>query len=159
MSKPEATAVRKPPTPSQPEPRAPFVWPRQGEWTYEDWVQLPDDDGWQYEVIRGRLYMCPAPRTRHQLAASRLGFAIQQHLRERRLGELLYAPLDVYLPGEATPVQPDIVVITEDQSSILVERGVEGAPALLVEILSPSTRWKDLEVKRPIYAECGVGEL
>lgn len=139
--------------------RRPPSWPRQGEWTHADWLGLPNDDGWRYEIVRGSLYMSPAPRSQHQIVASNLGHAFQVFVRRRKLGLVLFAPLDVYLPGEATPVEPDIVIVRQEQMDMVIERGIEGAPALLVEILSPSTRWKDLEVKRPLYAECGVAEL
>jgi Uma2 family endonuclease len=103
--------------------------------------------------------MSPAPRSRHQIVASNLGHAFQVFVRRRKLGLVLFAPLDVYLPGESTPVEPDIVIVSQEQMDIIVDRGIEGAPALLVEILSPSTRWNDLEIKRPLYAECGVAEF
>ena len=132
--------------------------PPQGEWTYEDWLRLPDD-GWQYEVIKGVLYMVPAPSPGHQRAARDLEYAMWQFARDNGLGEVFFAPIDVYLPGQETPVQPDIVFIAKEGRAVISERGVEGAPDLVVEILSPRTWWRDRRVKMPLYEETGVPEF
>ncbi|NOX60691.1 MAG: Uma2 family endonuclease [Chloroflexi bacterium] len=132
--------------------------PPQGQWTYEDWLKLPDD-GWQYEVIKGVLYMVPAPSPDHQRASRNLEFAMWRFAKEHDLGEVFYAPIDVYLPGQETPVQPDVVFVAKGGSATVSDRGIEGAPALVVEILSPRTWWRDRRVKTPLYEETGVQEL
>ncbi|RMF29647.1 MAG: Uma2 family endonuclease [Chloroflexi bacterium] len=135
------------------------TWPPpQGQWTYEDWLRLPDD-GWQYEVIRGVLYMVPAPTPKHQRVSRDLGFAMWQFVRERGLGEVFAAPTDVYLPGQETPVQPDLLFVATGESATIGERGIEGVLDLVVEILSPRTWWRDRRVKMPLYEETGVREL
>jgi Uma2 family endonuclease len=134
----------------------PFVWPRQGEWTYEDWLCLPDD-GWRYEVIRGVLYMSPAPTIGHQRGSRELFRLIDAHVTGLG-GEVLYAPVDVFLPGEATPVEPDLIALAPGREDIVERNGIHGAPDLLVEILSPSTRWHDRRIKLPLFAEAGVRE-
>jgi len=130
--------------------------PRQGEWTYKDYLRLPDD-GWQYEVIRGVLYMTAAPSPRHQIISGRIVRALDNFALER--GDLvLYAPLDVMLPGQKTPVQPDVIHIAAGRLGIIGKKMVEGAPDLVVEVLSPTTWWKDRRVKLPLYTETGVRE-
>jgi Uma2 family endonuclease len=74
-------------------------------------------------------------------------------------GLLLFAPLDVILadrPDETTIVQPDVLYIAPDRTALAGPRGIEGAPTLAVEILSPSTRTIDRVVKRQLYARYGV---
>ena len=131
--------------------------PRQGEWTYRDWLRLPND-GWKYEVIKGVLYMNPAPTTTHQRISSNLEFELQLFVRQEQAGLIFYAPTDVYLPGQETPVQPDLLFIAAERQDIIKERGIEGAPDLIVEILSPGTWWQDLRVKLPLYQDTGVRE-
>ncbi len=132
--------------------------PPQGQWTYEDWLRLPDD-GWQYEVIKGVLYMVPAPTTKHQRVSGNLELALRLFVREHRLGEVFDAPTNVYLPGQETPVEPDLLFVSARGKATVSERGIEGAPDLVVEILSPRTWWRDRRVKMPLYEETGVQEL
>jgi len=132
-------------------------WPAQGEWTYEDYRRLPDD-GWRYEVIRGRLYMSPAPRPRHQRAVGRLFMTISRFVEERGLGEVYLAPIDVLLPGLASPVQPDLSFLREDRLAIVTEEAIEGAPDLVVEVLSRSNWLTDRRDKLEVYAQAGVAE-
>ena len=132
-------------------------WPTQGRWTYDDYRRLPDD-GWRYEVIRGRLYMAPAPRPRHQKTLGRLHLAFSRFVDARDLGELYLAPIDVILPGLAMPVQPDLSFIRKNRLAIVTDDGVEGAPDLVVEVLSPSNWLADRRVKLEVYAAAGVEE-
>lgn len=135
------------------------AWPPpQGQWTYEDWLRLPDD-GWQYEVIKGVLYMTPAPNTDHQLVSRELLWHMLNYIKQHGLGELFDAPIDVYLPGQETPVEPDLVFIATARQEIISKRGIEDAPDLIVEILSPSNWWRDRRAKLPLYEETGVPEF
>lgn len=154
MTQRQGPAVVVPPTADEAERSWP---PPQGQWTYEDWLRLPDD-GWQYEIIKGVLYMVPAPTTTHQRISGNLEFALQLFVRQEQAGEVFYAPIDVYLPGQETPVQPDLMFIATGRRDLISERGIEGAPDLVVEILSPRTWWRDLRVKLPLYEETGVRE-
>src|SRR5215213_7762286 len=72
-------------------------WPAPGEWTYEDYLRLPDD-GNRYEVIRGFLYVTAAPYPMHQYVLSRLHLLMGGFIMEKGLGVLLGAPMDVLLP-------------------------------------------------------------
>lgn len=137
--------------------RAETTWPPQGQWTYDDYKRLPDD-GWRYEVIEGELRMNPAPRTKHQLISRNLAVAMTNFVREKRLGEVLYAPIDVRMGDLANPVQPDLLFIRQDRLNIIKEEWIEGAPNLIVEILSPSNWLDDRRTKYQVYAKAGVGE-
>lgn len=138
-------------------PSAPSDLPPQGQWTYADYRRLPDD-GWRYEVIRGVLHMAPAPRPGHQKASGNIFSALDRHAREHVLGEVYAAPIDVILPGLADPVQPDILFIARSRLHIVREKLIEGAPDLVVEVLSPSNWFADQRVKFEIYAAAGVNE-
>ena len=133
-------------------------WPPQGQWTYDDYAHLPND-GWKYEVMRGELYMSPAPSPRHQVISSNLNFEFQRFVRERDLGKVLVSPIDVILPrGLGTPVQPDILFIRRDNLQIIGETTIDGIPDLAVEILSPSNWVDDRRTKFDVYADAGIAE-
>lgn len=122
--------------------------------TYSDYAAIPDD-GRRYELHRGELSVTPAPGTRHQGAIIALGSRLYEHVRARGLGKVLVAPTDCIL-SNVTVVQPDILYIATDRLSIISERGIEGAPTLVVEVLSPSTAHVDRNRKMELYAEHGV---
>lgn len=126
-----------------------------GTWTYEDLFALPED-GRRYEIIEGELYEMPSPTSAHAVTIKNLLFLLGPVVEALR-GWLVTAPLDVFFPG-ADPVQPDIVVLLPESDARLVARGVEGAPDLLIEVLSPSNRGHDLLTKRALYARAGVRE-
>ena len=122
--------------------------------TYDDYRRLPDD-GKRYELIEGDLYVTPAPNTPHQRTSRNLEFLLLQHARAHDLGEVYYAPFDVIF-GRTSVVQPDILFVRRDRIGIITERGVEGAPDLVVEILSPSTQEQDHGIKQLLYLRYGV---
>jgi Uma2 family endonuclease len=131
--------------------------PEQGQWTYEDWLRLPDD-GFRYEVLDGELHMAPPPATMHQTALVNLSNAIYNFARERRLGRVWVAPCGVLLPGQPVPVQPDIFFVSAARRDIIGEEYVEGAPDLVVEVLSPSNWLYDRREKFQAYLAAGVPE-
>ena len=132
-------------------------WPRQGQWTYEDYCRLPED-GKIYEVIEGELLMSPAPRTRHQKCCGNLFAALWNYNKSLRMGEVLISPVDLVLPGLGTNVQPDIVFILKERLDHINERCIEGAPDLVVEVLSPWNAKIDRGKKFKVYAKAGVRE-
>jgi Uma2 family endonuclease len=125
-----------------------------GTMTYEDYCALPND-GLRYEVIEGFLFSEPSPRTTHQEVAGNLFALLRAHVHEQGLGKVFFAPVDVIL-AQRTVVVPDLVFVTRDRAAIVTERAVEGAPDLIVEILSRGTTRRDRVAKRNAYARYGV---
>jgi Uma2 family endonuclease len=124
--------------------------------TYRDYVRLPDDR--RFEVIEGKLFLTPAPRTSHQRICGELFAALREHVRHNDLGEVLIAPCDVVL-SETNVVQPDVLFVRKGRLSIIGEKYVSAAPDLLVEVLSPGTKIRDRRLKFTLYARFGVREL
>jgi Uma2 family endonuclease len=122
---------------------------------YQDYLQLPEDK--RYEILDGELYVVAAPNIRHQRIFRELFDVFFHHVRDRSLGEVLSAPCDVILSDENV-AQPDILFVRKERLGIIGETNIPGAPDLVVEILSPGTRKKDIEIKRKIYAGFGVEE-
>ena len=133
------------------------AWPAQGEWTYEDWLQLPDD-GSRYEVIDGVLHVTPTPSIAHQSVSGRLFLALANLADARRLGRVLAAPVGVRLPGQDVPFQPDLVFVSAGRSEIIGTQFNEGVPDLVAEILSPSNWPYDRGDKLRVYQSAGVPE-
>jgi Uma2 family endonuclease len=122
--------------------------------TYSDYAALPDD-GRRYELHRGELSVTPAPGTRHQGAVLALTVLLYEHVKSRGLGTVFVSPTDCIL-SDVTVVHPDVLFIATDRLSIISERGIEGAPTLVVEVLSPSSARLDRDRKMKLYAEHGV---
>jgi Uma2 family endonuclease len=131
--------------------------PAQGDWTYDDYARLPDN-GARYEVIRGELFMSPAPRPVHQEISGNLFAEIHFFLRKHKLGRVYSAPIDLVLEEIATPVQPDIVYIPQNKLDMIKDIRIEGTPDLVVEIISPSSVRHDRHNKFYLYLEAGVSE-
>src|SRR3989441_10099463 len=122
--------------------------------TYEDYCGLPDD-GLRYEIIDGMLFAEPSPRRAHQKAVGNLFAILHAHVRAHALVAVSVAPFDVILDPR-TVVVPALVFAARDRLDIVAERGVEGAPDLLVEVLSPGTARRDRVRKLNAYARHGV---
>ncbi len=122
--------------------------------TYEDYAALPAD-GRRYEIHDGELSVTPAPSPGHQRISRNLFRILDHHVMTNGLGEVLYAPLDVIL-SESCIVQPDLVYLDRGRLGAVTRRGIEGAPTLVVEVLSPSTTLIDRSTKRQLYARYGV---
>lgn len=123
--------------------------------TYEDYVLLPDD-GRRHEIIDGEHFVSPSPNTRHQRISKRFTAALLP-CEHAGLGELFYAPYDVVL-SIFDVVQPDVLFITAARAHIINDRHAEGAPDLVIEILSDSNRQYDEQVKYKTYERLGVDE-
>ncbi len=119
---------------------------------YEDYARIPPDRN-RYELLEGDLYWTPAPSPLHQRVSKRLQRQLETYFEARGLGEVFNAPIDVILTRQDV-VQPDLVVVTNPAQ--VSARGIEGPPALLVEVLSPSTRDYDRTAKARRYAALGV---
>jgi Uma2 family endonuclease len=125
--------------------------------TYEDFVRLPDD-GKRHEIIDGVHYVTPTPVVGHQRLVARLFLAIGKFVEGHPgTGEVFGTPLDTVLsPWDV--VEPDLLFVAADQLDILTEPNIQGAPALVIEVLSPSTRRRDLGIKRQLFDRGGVRE-
>lgn len=125
-------------------------------WTYQDYLRLDDDK--RYEIINGELKMTPSPLSVHQRIAAELAYLMTAFVKKKNLGTVLFAPIDVVFSLKNV-FQPDILFISRDQMQIIKEKNIEGAPDLIVEILSPSTALNDLTIKKDVYQGSGVKEL
>ena len=124
-------------------------------YTYNDYLLLPEDK--RYEILDGELFVVAAPSIRHQCVSFNLEVALFQHAKNKGLGRFLHAPSDVIL-SEENVVQPDILFVRKDRSDVIGEANLKGAPDIVIEILSPRTQSKDLELKRKTYARFGIQE-
>jgi Uma2 family endonuclease len=133
-------------------------WPPQGQWTYDDYARLPDD-GNRYEVIRGNLYVTPAPIYDHQYVIVQTSHRLASFGEETGLGLPLTAPFDILMPdGIASPVQPDVVFFLRGNEPRSGDKNFQGVPDLVVEVESPSTRKRDRTIKLDAYRDAGVPE-
>ena len=123
--------------------------------TYEDYLKINDDN--QYEIIGGKLIMVPAPRTMHQRVKGNIFWFLKDYIRKNDLGVILDAPTDVILSETEKP-QPDILFVSKERLDIITEQNVQGAPDLVIEILSPSTAKYDRTEKSRAYYNHGVKE-
>ncbi|SHE33198.1 Endonuclease, Uma2 family (restriction endonuclease fold) [Desulfofundulus australicus DSM 11792] len=124
-------------------------------YTYEDYCRLPE--GSPYQLIGGELVMTPSPTPYHQMVSMKLELKMAGYVLEKGLGIVLDAPVDVYLE-ETETYQPDIIYISNERLSIIEEKRINGAPDLVVEILSPGTGYYDLRTKYKVYEKSGVRE-
>jgi Uma2 family endonuclease len=124
-------------------------------WTYTDYIALDNDQ--RYEIIEGELLMVAAPDVPHQDVSRDLEFIMWQYVKERNLGKVLFAPVDVVL-DEENVVQPDIIFIAKEHLGIVQKRGIMGSPDLVVEILSPSSIYEDRYRKKALYERFGIPE-
>ena len=122
--------------------------------TYEEYAELPND-GKRYQVFDGVVDVTPAPVPRHQAISGELELILILGLDRKGLGKTYHAPIDVLL-GKHDIVQPDIIFIRKERMKIIKPKFIEGAPDLVIEILSPSTRRTDVLLKSAIYARFAI---
>lgn len=129
-------------------------WP-----TYEDYLDIPGDD--RYELINGEFILVSAPNESHQTVEMRLGSRMYIFVEEDNdLGRVYTAPFEVVLtdPEGINIIQPDIIFVSKEREHIITSANIQGAPDLIVEILSPSIGRRDRTTKRDLYARHGVEE-
>ena len=125
--------------------------------TYDDFVLFPDD-GKRHEIIEGEHYVTPSPNLRHQRLVKRLMFELELYIKANpNTGEVFLSPLDVVL-SHWDVVEPDLLFVARDQAAIMTEKNIQGPPALVVEVLSKSTRKRDAQIKRRLFERAGVRE-
>lgn len=125
--------------------------------SYRDYVLFPDCGSKLHEIIDGEHYITPSPRIRHQEISRNLEWIIESYLKKNRVGVILDAPCDVLL-SNTDIVVPDLIYISNENKNIITRANIQGAPDLIIEILSPSNRIYDLELKRDLYEKYGVKE-
>ncbi len=131
--------------------------------SYEDYMTLVNSSDQRYELIDGEVYLMASPSFNHQIVVNEISGRFYNYFKGKPCRSLT-APFDVRLFGFATKfeedpnvVQPDVIVIC-DQDKINVDNKYEGTPALIIEVLSPSTKSKDMVIKLNLYMKSGVSE-
>jgi Uma2 family endonuclease len=124
-------------------------------WTYQRMAEeLPAES--RYEIINSQLHdMSPTPNTEHQCISRELEFFLIKFVKENKLGEVFNTPMDVILDKQNV-VQPDILFIANDNLKIITKKCIEGVPDLVVEIISPSSFYRDSVEKKDLYESFGV---
>jgi Uma2 family endonuclease len=124
-----------------------------GEWTYSEYARLPDD-GNRYEVLDGEVLVTPAPTMHHQKVVQRLLLALVRYVEDAGHGWVFQDVDLLFATGHF--LRPDLLVVPADAREGMTDRGMELPPALVVEVLSPSTRAVDMEKKPRRYLDFGV---
>lgn len=138
------------------EQSVPYYGKKQGEFTLDDYYAMPEDT--RVELIDGVLYEMLAPTTIHQDFGFQIAYKLQEYVKKKK-GKcwVAVAPVDVQLDCDnRTMVEPDVIVVCDRDK--IIRRCVYGAPDFIVEVLSPSTKKKDLTIKLKKYTEAGVRE-
>lgn len=120
-------------------------------WTVDDYLKL--EEGLLAQLIDGELIMSPAPTTEHQRIIKKLTFLLEAKLE----GEAYFAPVDLFI-NENTVLQPDLVFISPKNKGLISQRGIEGAPDIVMEVISPSNSFIDRNTKKQKYLAIGVQE-
>lgn len=129
--------------------------------SYEEYTTLVKSSDQRYELIDGEIYLLATPSFNHQVIVNELAWHFSSYFRERKCRSLT-APLEVRLFTSASGedpnvVQPDIIVIC-DEDRINDENKYEGIPSLIVEVVSPATKGKDMITKPNLYMKSGILE-
>ena len=124
--------------------------------TYDDYLQFPDD-GKRHELIDGEHYVTPTPKRPHQQISGNLYWLIRSYLEQHPIGRLFYAPFDVIF-SNFDVVEPDLLYMSNERANEVLRDWVHGAPELVIEIASASTRKRDETIKRRLYERFGVSE-
>jgi Uma2 family endonuclease len=125
------------------------------KFTVDDYMSTPE--GKRYQLLDGEMILAPSPTERHQAIIGNLYWALRQFVSQRSLGRVWFAPLDVVFSNYDV-AQPDILFVSKERSSIITEANIQGAPDLVIEVLSPSTARYDRGYKRTLYGRFDVRE-
>ena len=125
------------------------------KFTYQDYLNTSEDK--RYELLDGDLVTIATPGELHQSVSAQLGWRLVQFASENNSGRVYHAPFDVVL-SDTDVVQPDLLFISNERDHIITPENIQGAPDLVVEVLSPSTATRDRTFKRTLYARHGVKE-
>ena len=126
--------------------------------TYQQYLDLPEMKA-RYSIVDGELVMAAAPTTEHQRCILELALKLTPVVRERRLGEVFIAPIDIVIRRDPLRTrQPDLLFISNARRYIIGRQVIEGGPDLVIEILSPSNTRRELEEKLRDYQSINVRE-
>ena len=126
--------------------------------TYQQYLDLPEMKA-RYSIVDGELVMAAAPTTEHQRCILELALKLTPVVRERRLGEVFIAPIDIVIRRDPLLTrQPDLLFISNARRYIIGRQVIEGGPDLVIEILSPSNTRRELEEKLRDYQSINVRE-
>lgn len=125
------------------------------QYTYADLEAIPEDNKIR-EIIDGELFVTPSPVTRHQDVSGNL-YVLLRRYANKSGGKVFYSPLDVFFT-DSNVVEPDLLFICADHLERIGVKRMDGAPDLVVEISSPSTRRRDRMLKKQLYERFGVAE-
>ncbi|MEQ1857955.1 MAG: Uma2 family endonuclease [Longimicrobiales bacterium] len=131
--------------------------PAKVRYTYADYLATPEDSS-RYEVVDGELFVTAAPRFRHQEVVANILWLLGSLAREHGLGKVVGGPITVRLHDELV-TEPDVAFLRDDRLNLVQGGRIHGAPDLVVEVLSPSNRRFDRDLKRAGYLDHGVPEL
>lgn len=120
-------------------------------------MEFDDTDSFYYELINGELVAKSAPSPLHQRISRNIFRALDNFVVSNNLGEVLYAPIDVFL-DEYNATQPDVLFLSREKQHLVTPDGVQVSPDLVVEIISPSSMKRDRGDKMKLYERCGIGE-
>ena len=120
-------------------------------------LEFDDNDQSWYELINGEVVQKSSPNPHHQEISFELSFVLGSHVKQNKLGKIYCAPIDVFLDGYNS-IQPDLLFIPTDRLAMVTRDGIEGIPSLVVEIVSPSSGYRDRVTKKAVYEQHGVQE-
>jgi Uma2 family endonuclease len=124
-------------------------------YTYDNYLKAGDE---VFEIIEGeKKEMTPAPNFEHQDVQAAIVRKLITYIFDNKMGKLLFAPTDVILDNENV-VQPDILFLSNEKKELIEKRGIFGSPDLVIEIISPSSKYRDTFVKKDLYEKFGVKE-
>lgn len=136
----------------------PLKSPPQGKISFEEFLAWCDEDTWAEWVDGEVIILTPAAR-KYQKIFGFLIKLIDEYVIARQSGELLYAPFLVHLPEMLRRGrEPDIIFIGKERLHLLKETYFDGAPDLIIEIISPESYTRDKIEKYREYEAAGVGE-
>ena len=134
-----------------------MVQPKNIKLTVRDYMSIPDGDDRRFELIDGELILAPSPVPQHQDIVLNLARMLADFVESQDLGKVTISPMDVVL-SEYDVFQPDILFISRNRLHIISDRNIQGAPDLVIEVLSPTTEDRDRGIKRDQYLRYGVRE-
>jgi prevent-host-death family protein len=140
--------------------KAPEYSPLGKKASYDEFLHLQQESDERYEYIDGEIYLLASPRTVHQIVITELFGVFYNFFQETNCTPMV-APYDIELrrtPENINIVQPDIMIICDLEEKLNEDDYYKGIPSLVVEVLSKSTRRKDLIKKLDLYMSCGVNE-